>query len=755
MAIRALDGKRSRMSVIAVSAAAATLAIAGSAGAVGPPDGRGYELVSPPEKAGAVVHFPAGGNGPGFLTFSAYTGGAPSGDKLVWFSTGAFADPEHGLPTSYESKRTDTGWQTTNISPKPTDPNPSTISMTFVRDVTADFGSQMMATTQQFGYDTTPRWLRKDIYRRDDDGTLTWLTRPELAAPALNGQADYLGETADGGHMLFANAEELTANSVPNVRGRLLYDATGGRSVLVNVDSAGALMNVCGGSLGYRQSFLRRHDGAISADGSRIYFTTPDPMTTSGNADCTVPYRVYLRENASTTTYVSASQRTVPDPNGTQSAIFQAATSDGSAVFFTSTEALTDDAEPGTSPLLYRYDVGARRLTLLTPNAGGATPGVLAVYGLADDGSRLYVLATGELAAGGVDGAQNLYTYDGRAFTYVGAVGQYLPLNDRDFNREMRVTPDGNTIVFASTSSIDGYETGGFRQIYRYDAAARELTCLSCSRDPSLATSDSWLFRDDVAEARSAPSRNIADGGDTVYFDTGNALVPQDTNKTVDVYQWKDGQVSLVTSGKSRDPSYFIDASVGGDDVWFVTTERLVPQDDNVDPDIYDARVGGGFPADAPKPQLCTGDACQGQPRLPDLLPQILSDTDFGDGNLAEEPEAPATTFSVGKVMAKAKRNFARSGSTTLVVRTSAAGTAKATLAAKFGKRFRQVDSTFAEASKAGRVRLKVSLSKAAERQLARRGKLAVRITVTVEGAERTRTASFSLVKVAKKSKKR
>jgi hypothetical protein len=746
------------MSAVALSAAAATLAIASSAGAVGPPDGRGYELVSPPEKAGAVVHFPAGGNGPGFGSFSAFTGGSADGQKLVWFSTGAFADPQHGLPTQYESERTAAGWQTTNISPRPTDPNPSTISMTTVRDVTDDFSSQLMSTTQQFGYDTTPRWLRRDLYLRSSDSTLTWLSRPETTTPALNGQADLFGQTADAGHVVFGTTERLTPAALLSQRGRLIYDRTGGHTVLVNVDSAGALMNLCGGALGYRETWVRRHQGAISQDGSRIFFTVPDPGTI-GSGDCAVPYRIYLRENATTTTYVSQSQRTVADPNGTQAAIYQGATDDGSAVFFTSMEALTDDAEPGSSALLYRYDVASRRLALLTPNPSGETPGVQAVYKMAGDGSRLYVVATGVLAPGGVDGGPsdpiyNLYTYDGRGFSYIGRVGQYNPLNDKDFNREARVTEDGNTLVFVSTSSIDGAVTGGFKQVYRYDASTGETTCISCPSDAADAT-EAWLTRDDITDARKNASRNLSEDGNTVYFDTATPLVPQDANRAIDVYQWRDGQVSLVTSGKSKDPSYFIDASADGTDIWFVTTERLVPQDDNVDPDIYDARVGGGFPADVSQPELCTGDACQGQPRLPDLLPQILSDTDFGDGNLAEEPDTPATKFSIGKFTAKAKRSFARTGSTTLVVRTSAAGTAKATLFAKFGKRFRQVDRTFADASKAGRVRLKVSLSNAAVRQLARRGKLAVRITATVSGAERTTTTSFSLAKAVKKSKKR
>jgi hypothetical protein len=45
-----------------------------------------------------------------------------------------------------------------------------------------------------------------------------------------------------------------------------------------------------------------------------------------------------------------------------------------------------------------------------------------------------------------------------------------------------------------------------------------------------------------------------------------------------------------------------------------------VPQDTDGEPDVYDARINGGFPAALAPPQPCSGDACQGPLTNPEPL---------------------------------------------------------------------------------------------------------------------------------------
>jgi len=742
MARSALGRGRLRTCAAVAAISAAALAAGGNATAA-LPDGRAWELVSPADKNDAPVHFPTGPLGPGFAQFNATTMAAEDGSGIMWASALPFADPDNGLPMNYLSTRTADGWTTRSGSPAPLDPAPSLASISMARDAVGDLSKLILATTQQYGNDTSPiRFVRRDVYTRDvADGALTWISQPEGRASTVNGDALYVGKSTDASHIVFATTEEMTTAAVPNTRGRLVYERSGGVTKLVNVDSNGNLIGTCGASLGYRTANLNYSDNAISADGQRIYFSQPEPGVASPAA-CTVPTSLYLREGT-TTTKVNASQRTVPDT--ARPAVFLAASKDGSVVYFRTTEALIDDVTPGTDPLIYRYEIGGD-LTVVTPNDDGAADASI-IVGLSDDGSRGFLVARGALAGGGVAGEHNLYAFDEDGLRYVGGFrdgNQDLrpTTNFQYYTAPMRTTPDGTTIAFESTMDIGSYSTGGARQVYLYSPATGTI-CVSCASDPADMKGQASLFRDHpLRQFTSARSRNLATDGSYVFFDTASALVPEDVDGEIDVYQWKDGAVHLLSSGDSSEPTYFMDAGVDGTDVFFVTSDRLVPQDTNADPDIYDARVGGGFPVDPPAPGHCVGDVCQGQPRGPPQLPQILSDTDFGDGNV-DEPDVDDVAFSVGRVTARAKRRLAKSGSLTLTTRVAGAGTVKAVVRARIGRRDVVIDRVFAEAAKAGSPRLVVRLNTRAKRQLAKKRKLRLNVVVTFDRSSVSRTATF------------
>jgi hypothetical protein len=70
--------------------------------------------------------------------------------------------------------------------------------------------------------------------------------------------------------------------------------------------------------------------------------------------------------------------------------------------------------------------------------------------------------------------------------------------------------------------------------------------------------------------------------------------------------------VSLLSGGASSTSDQEATISPSGRDVFFVTSQGLSPQDSDGQADIYDARLGPGFPA-LPSPRKpCEGDACQG-----------------------------------------------------------------------------------------------------------------------------------------------
>jgi hypothetical protein len=132
----------------------------------------------------------------------------------------------------------------------------------------------------------------------------------------------------------------------------------------------------------------------------------------------------------------------------------------------------------------------------------------------------------------------------------------------------------------------------------------------------------------------------ISEDGRRVFFQTREPLLPADTNGRVDVYEWEDGRLYLISSGQSSSDSYLGDASPSGNDVFLVTRQSLVGQDIDANVDMYDVRVGGGLPSQFPRaaPPPCVGDVCY------DPSPQTPSTTMpasaifSGVGNLAPPP---------------------------------------------------------------------------------------------------------------------
>ncbi|HEX5983973.1 MAG TPA: hypothetical protein VFY69_07190, partial [Solirubrobacterales bacterium] len=133
--------------------------------------------------------------------------------------------------------------------------------------------------------------------------------------------------------------------------------------------------------------------------------------------------------------------------------------------------------------------------------------------------------------------------------------------------------------------------------------------------------------------------RVLSANGRRVFFDSADALVVGDSNSRpgtgagiADVYEWEAGGegtcaaaagcLGLISSGSAADSASFGDASADGSDVFFLTEASLVSADPG-SMDLYDARVGGGFPL-PPQPIPCEGDACQVLPTAP-LDPSIAT----------------------------------------------------------------------------------------------------------------------------------
>jgi hypothetical protein len=157
-------------------------------------------------------------------------------------------------------------------------------------------------------------------------------------------------------------------------------------------------------------------------------------------------------------------------------------------------------------------------------------------------------------------------------------------------------------------------------------------------------------------------SRYLSDSG-RLFFDSADALVPQDTHGVENVYEYEPegegscqrssetfseksvGCVSLISSGTSSEESAFLDASESGNDVFFLTASQLVPQDVEGGLAVYDAHVCGAegvacaAAAGSSPPPCTTADSCRPAPSpQPAIFGASGSATFSGAGNLAPPP---------------------------------------------------------------------------------------------------------------------
>jgi hypothetical protein len=538
-----------------------------------------------------------------------------------------------------------------------------------------------------------------DLYRRSlDAGSVTWLSR-DPRIPFGNPQTDprdardaeYV--SPDGRRVIFASVRELLDEDLStdfNKSALYLWDE--GSLSLVSVMPGFAvgfpgnsrLGSVNGeelGGLGGNSGSTVVTSSAVSSDASRIVFESD---ASPGGINQSQAQRLYVRVDGAETVEASASS-VDPTPLNVN---FWGADANVENVFFTSSSPLTLDSdapdtagsvENFTAGDLYRYTVPADgdpangELIDLTPASGGA--GVIRVLDISEDGRRLYFTANGVLAPGASPGdcgtrfddkgACNLYlaeiapdgsvqfTFIARGTLALSALGQ-----NGEKVRAAVANADGSALAFRSRDAlVPGRQTGGFPQVFLYQAGRDELSCASCPSDGSVPVGPATLtpsspillgFRGDytpyASEGFGAPrelgSHEPAVSSDgTLFFQTRSSLLAGDVNGTTDVYEYRGGKLRLISSGIDAGDSNFAGASVDGSTVFFVSPGAYVG---GIEPGIvrlYAARVGGGFTPPLPEPP-CTGEDCKPVATAQPNYAAPSTSTIAGRGNLVEKRKA-------------------------------------------------------------------------------------------------------------------
>ncbi len=342
---------------------------------------------------------------------------------------------------------------------------------------------------------------------------------------------------------------------------------------------------------------------AVSEDGSRVFWG-------AGEFDNfhNILEGLYVRDTVNQET----SRLDVVQPGaggeGARNPIFNGASADGTAVFFTDAQRLTADSSAPDSNAtrdLYRCEVGpveggalgcASLTDLSAPREGsGERAEVLGMAsGLSEDGSHAYFVARGVLdttpnEAGdtAVAGKPNLYLWEegaGRRFIATLSEGDSFdwgagPGIEHDLSAA--ASSDGRYLAFMSKQSLTGYDNRDARseepveEVFRYDADEGRLLCVSCNpsgaspegqlsnptgaKTPRVDAQTSWTERWVAAILPSAQEsepvvgltyhhpRVVHDNG-RVFFNAFDSLVSADSNGEWDVYQYEPTSTGDCTS---------------------------------------------------------------------------------------------------------------------------------------------------------------------------------------------------------------
>jgi hypothetical protein len=485
-------------------------------------------------------------------------------------------------------------------------------------------------------------------------------TRQEVGAV---GGSDYevVGTSPDCGRVVFrtifrypgipavAARHQLYEWNHGTLRNVATIPGPGGASEPVPAESLPGSMdeNPGSGAIGSKPSI--DYWRSVSEDGSRSVFTAVSRFGGDSGKRA-----VFLRDAgipavlAGTAPATDISQSETATPNDGNSR-FWTASVDGARVFFTARYGLAGNGSSagatscanaprggigsgsGAGCDLYEYDLekpAGARLTDLTPDATDARgAGVVGVLDASEDGSSVYFAARGRLGGSGQTEAENLaagtynvYLVRAGSIQFVGSLGEDEALDGNalvsSFRWTSRASTSGDWLAFESALGV----AGEVPSVYLFSAADDTTVCASCRHDGR-----SPFSEHDLTPILDAASTNpvdrmvqptvLTDNG-RLYFYSFDPLAAGSVEGDRNLYQWEKGQVSLIASEpagvlrSSGNPtaSFFGGSDADGSDVYFATPQRLIAAAPADGWNVYDARVGGGFPeAATPAPPCDAG----------------------------------------------------------------------------------------------------------------------------------------------------
>lgn len=568
------------------------------------PDCRAYELVTP---ADAGLRPTAANFNEILGAFSSQLISPDPAHGSVIFQTvgGALSGSEGtGNTDRYQAVRGPAGWSTHLIGPtaaQTEQPVPGGITpdhgfyfLTQGSSSAPDYGSLNIGESAGRGA----------VYLHLPDGSFELVGIGRLGeAPFV--EPDYIAP--GGSHVIFRSGTQAGSPAIklepqaPEDGISAIYDRTpGGPTRVVSLlpgEVTPSTESSFEGSSADGSVILFANEGTLYArvDGTQTYLVTGGEWTPAGvSANGS---RVFYAKEGNLFVFDTETQLTTPITTSSD-AQFVNVSADGSHVYFVSPSQLAPPLGSAGASNLYLWDAGDEQVRFVAA-----------------------------LAESDVSGPMSLTNWTSEAAT-PSMSSTHGPANDPS-----RSTPDGTKLVFQSRAQLTSFDNAGYSEVYRYEEGSEPLVCVSCV-GPGPAQSDAalqsvWAGSQDPVTPLPPPYpvANLSEEGDIVFFQSSDRLTPNDHDSRQDVYEWRNGTVSLISGGQSSLNDYLYAASGDGQDVLFLTNDHLLGSDRSQAGALYDARVDGGFAEDLGTSEPCVGEACQGEPGSAPSSSPLASET--------------------------------------------------------------------------------------------------------------------------------
>jgi hypothetical protein len=563
------------------------------------PDGRAWELVSPPDKHGAPL--------PPISEEGGLIEASETGDAITYVAGSATEAEPAGNRSLASSQviatRGSSAWSNLDIAT----PNEEPLGLNIgVKAQYRQFASDLSRSVVEPEGETrlSPLASERTPYLREADGTYVPLVFPGnvppgthfTTGPNIERGPRFVTATPDLSHILLSSNVALSESALPETGLQGLYEWQAGRlellSILPNSKSASSEGQSANAAYAAASSYDAR--GTISADGTRVVFETP------------VNGGLFLRDTAlGKTVQLNAPQGGPASSPGVTR--FTIAGSDDSRIYFTDDARLTSDSRARSGqPDLYLCEIEVQagapicHLTdVSVPVRGSEIADVVgSVIGGDTAATRIYFVANGALTEDAAHGdcpdgeteveavngqTCDLYYYDSTTHH----VTRVTTLSAADYRDWMpfkyaaltyltgRVSPNGRFLAFMSLLQLTGYDNRDLitgapdEEVFLYDSRTGALHCASCDPSGGRPTGvpggsetlglGPLVFRihmwddprglagsipgwtPDIAEASGTArhqSRYLSDSG-RLFFNAADGLVPQDSNATEDVYEYE------------------------------------------------------------------------------------------------------------------------------------------------------------------------------------------------------------------------